>query len=54
MVVVPAGTLSGAYAVNATCEVVSDAEVDAQAQQTFQYTAGQVVVAVPAAPKFTG
>ena len=48
----PAGT----YAVNATCPLpeVVDAEVSAQAQETFQYAPGSLTVAVPAAPKFTG
>lgn len=53
-VVVPAGTLPGSYAVNATCtEPAGTAEVSAQAVN-FTYPTRFVTIAVAAAPKFAG
>lgn len=60
-IVVPPGTPSGSYAVNATCTLpIVPFEASAQAQGTFQCApgaitiAGPAAIAIPAAPTFTG
>ena len=55
-VVVPAGTLPGSYALDATCTLPYQAsrEVSAQASGPFAYVTQSLTVAVTAPPRFTG